>query len=102
MEIRINEEIYEELSEIQDRENEEEVDLCEEKFVVLAENNVEVPGVLGDAIEEADPFSMASGISHTTALGYVDEDSESYDFIYFYTISDEGEDIEGSYKLVVK
>lgn len=102
MEIVVSKEIYEELSEIQDRENDEVLDLCEEKFVVLAENNVEVEGALGEALEEADPFTMASGISHNCALGLKDENSKSYDEIYFLSMTDEGDYLEGRYSLSVE
>lgn len=92
MEIRINEEVYRELVEIQVEEYESGLHLCEQKLEVLSETDVKAPGGLGFLLANFDA-STGSERSHNTTLGYGDEDSYEWNNLTISFFDDEDEQI---------
>lgn len=98
MEIRITEETYRELVEIQIEEYEEGSHLCEQKLTVLAENNVEADGGLGFLLEN---FDGGSDRGHNTALGYGD-DSYDWNNLVISFFDDEDEQVLENVRIVLE
>lgn len=104
MEITISKEAYDEMVEIQVEEYEDGSHLCEQKLTVLFEHNVEADGALGDLLAGFDAF-RGSGESHTTEVGYYDEDSDgnlAFDGLTVNYLTEDGDFVGDEYKILVE